>query len=305
MDETKLVSEKSTWKEVICAFREISEELELFGVPTFPEVEISQESELTVDEFIVLLKSLINASCYMLHRHRKVLREYEELELMRMRDIDDNHALKATVERLKKELAEKDRALLKSEDEVRILKSKLGSKEQELKTQSEEVRTVKCQLKYNEKKNAHDFKKKDLQISKLQMQLEKIIGSRPVSKVKSTVVSKETKVSKCFTDNEEAYQKILCKFEASNKGLMLENEVIHKSLHKLNGDLSSLVKLCGEALQLHGISNMEEKKKNEQKTTEQAMNSHSVLSLEECLASSNKYVETLNELLDSLKEKYL
>ncbi|KAK7872036.1 hypothetical protein R5R35_004547 [Gryllus longicercus] len=301
----KFINESCSLENILTSIGDLFEELELYGVPSLPD--IKETDSLCLKETTVLLKSLVNASYHMLYRHRKVLREFEELEMKRMRDMDDNRALKSTVERLKRDISDKDRALLKKEEEGNRLMEKCTKTQQELKVQSDEARQLKCQIKYIEKKNTHDIRKKEQEINKLQIQLEQAAGSRSASKSRQLATSKEIKASKMPAETEETYQQIICKFEANNKDLMLENEVLNRAFHKLNNDLALLVSDFGSILVLLPEENKDVEKTAEKQidVQEELIKNTQDLSLEECIASSNNHVVLLNTYVDNLKQRFI
>ncbi|XP_066991143.2 afadin- and alpha-actinin-binding protein A isoform X2 [Anabrus simplex] len=282
-------------------------ELELFGLQPIPKYQpFKSQLEMDMDEMALVLKTVTNATFSLIQHHRRVVHEHEEADEKKQRLIDDSNILRVAKDRLNQLLAEREQSLKLMAEKERALKEKYDATCRILKGEREEIRRLRSQLKQKEDQFNREMRKKDQIIARLETQLSQVMSTGSLRKpIKKLPSDEEVKLEKLNEAKEDAYKRVINKFESNNENLVKENLTLAGILYRLTSDLAlvvdgynGLMRVCFKMDTQNGG-----RKEEMGESVEHSSNDPSELSLKECKSQIYEYIGILNDILDFLKNK--
>lgn len=190
----------------------LNEELESFNI--LP-VNIYNNGMDSVESLKKTSITLINALWMLLHKHRMLMKSYDELNDTYAKISNDNSNLKNHVKRLKEELQKGQMILAQTQERERRLKVQNDAISRDLKQEKTEVTKLKKQSLSKNSQHEHELRRIIQNGNKLREQLEKSAG---------TYVPKGKVIQKVQTEHEKEitlYKQTICRLEENNR-LMLQ-----------------------------------------------------------------------------------
>ncbi|XP_015178369.1 PREDICTED: afadin- and alpha-actinin-binding protein-like [Polistes dominula] len=158
---------------------------------------------------------LINSLWMLLHKHKMMMKSYDELNDTYAKVSNDNSNLKNHVKRLKEELQKGQMILAQTQERERRLKVQNDAISRDLKQEKTEVTKLRKQSLSKNSQHEHELRRIIQNGNKLREQLEKTAG---------THVPKGKVTQKVQIDHEKeimVYKQTICRLEENNR-LMLQ-----------------------------------------------------------------------------------